>query len=518
MKKRTILFGIDGATWDLVDRFVEEGSMPNMKYVLERGVKGVMMSTFPTETMAAWTSIFTGVNPGKHGMPDFRLRINNNIEIAQSRYRTVETIWQLISKKGLRSIVINDPVTYPPDAINGIMTTGLMTPPKSNYIYPTELRSEVDRVVEGYMCEPPEDFYKKAIEVKPEAYAMLERVATKQARAALHLAKNYEWDVLAPIFTTSDRLQHVFFADYDYLKRHYALLDGFLKEFLDIADNNNANLLIVSDHGFGPVKKALYINTWLNREGFQKIKKSAIRSMLVSKGFTVYKLKELIGNLHLSSVALKFYRISPRMIKDALPLGDYEDNQTDYSTSQAFSTAYHGIYLNGNLTAKEYQQVREAIMKKLSLVTDNDTMVVEKLYRREEVLWGPYSDRSPDIFVVTRVGYGMSTHLNPNVFDKLENHGVTISGSHRLEGIFAAFGPDIRNGVKLDKAVRVWDVAPTILQMLGLAIPSYMDGRVLGEIFRDNCDLTKGSVSQEITDERSKIRKRLKNITRTGLS
>ena len=510
MKKKTILFGIDGATWTLIDRFVQEGAMPNLKYVMEHGAKGVLMSTFPTETMAAWTSIFTGVNPGKHGMPDFRLRINGNIEIAQSRYRMVQTIWQLISKKGLRSIVINDPVTYPADVINGIMTTGLMTPPGSNYVYPTELRSEIDRVVGGYMCEPPENFYEKAIEAKSEAYAMLEEVATKQAHAALHLANNYEWDILAPIFTTSDRLQHVFFSDYEYLRKHYVLLDGFLKQFLDIANVHNANLLVVSDHGFGPIEKALYINTWLNKAGFQTMKKSAIRSLLVSQGFTVYKLKELIGKLGLSGLAFKLYRFSPRAIKDALPLGDYEDNQTDYSSSQAFSTAYHGIYLNSDLKGTEYARIRDAIMKKLTDLTDNGINVVEKLYKSEDVLWGAYSGRAPDIFVVTRLGYGMSTHLNPNVFDKLENHGVMISGSHRLEGIFAACGPDVKINSSINGVIHTWDIAPTILQLHGIQVPSYMDGKALTSIFR--YDSTLSTDISQVINERQRIKEKLRTI------
>ncbi|MEM2759475.1 MAG: alkaline phosphatase family protein [Nitrososphaerales archaeon] len=510
MKKKTILFGIDGATWYLIDKFVEEDSLPTMKYVLKNGAKGTLVSTFPTETMAAWTSIFTGVNPGKHGMPDFRLRINGGIEIAESRYRMVETVWQILSRKGLRSIVINDPVTYPPDAIKGIMTTGLMTPPHMNYVYPPQLRNEIDNIVGGYMCEPPPSFYEKAIKAKPEAYAMLEEVATKQACTALHLAKNYEWDVLAPIFTTSDRLQHVFFSNIDYLRKHYELLDGFMKQFLDIAQDENANLLITSDHGFGPVNKAFYINTWLSKNGFQKVKKSAVRSMLLSRGLTVYKLMELVGKLHLTNVALKLYRLSPKIVA-SLPLDTYEENQTDYNESQAFSTAYQGIYLNGNLTGEDYEHVRDAIMSKLNGVTDNGTCIIEKLYKREEVVWGPFSDRAPDIFVVTKVGYAMSTHLNPNIFDKLTNRGVTISGSHRLEGIFAAYGSDIKKNVNLN-TVNTWDIAPTILHMHEIPVPQYMDGRALVEMFRDDSELAR-SVIRERADERYRIRERLRSIS-----
>ena len=515
MKRKTILFGIDGAPWHLVDRFISEGAMPNMKQFLEGGVKGTLLSTFPTETMAAWTSIFTGVNPGKHGMPDFRLRLNGKIEIAQSRFRQTETIWQIMSKRGLKLIVINDPVTYPPNPINGVMTTGLMTPPNvRNYIYPQEMREEVDQVVGGYMCEPPSTFYEKAIKAKPEAYSMLEEVASKQAETALYLAKKIDWDVLAPIFTTSDRLMHVFYSDYEYLKKHFSLLDGYLKQFLEIAARENANVLIASDHGFGPTEKALYINTWLASEGFQVIKKSAMRSVLTSSGLTLYKLMEIIGKLRLSGVALKIYRLSPRMIKEAIPLGSYEENQTDYDASKAFSTAYHGIYLNSNLKGEEFEKVRDAIMAKLYEVTDNGTKIIEKLYKREEVLWGAASDRAPDIFIVTKIGYGVSTHLNRRIFDKLQNHGVVISGSHRLEGIFAAAGPDVKRGLALSSELHLWDVASTILHIHSIPIPAYMDGKVIREIFAEGSDLAARTIAQEVSSESLRIKERVRGLSK----
>jgi predicted AlkP superfamily phosphohydrolase/phosphomutase len=512
VRRRTILFGIDGAPWHLVDRLVDEGAMPNMKKFLEGGIRGTLLSTFPTQTIAAWTSIFTGVNPGKHGMPDVRMRLNGKIEIAQSRYIQTETIWQIMSRRGLKSVLINDPVTYPPNAINGVATSGLMTPPNvKNFIYPQDMREEVDQAVGGYLCEPPNDFYEKSVESKPEAYGMLEEVASKQAKAALYLAKKFDWDVLAPIFTTSDRLMHVFYNDHQYLKKHFTLLDGFLKQFLEIGEREHANVLICSDHGFGPTEKAIYINTWLASQGFQVVKNSAVRSMMTSSGLTVYKLMDIIGKLHLSNLAIRIYRISPRMIKDALPLGSYEGGQTDYDASQAFSTAYHGIYLNGSLKGAEFEKVRDAIIAKLNEVTDEGVKVVEKVYRREEVLWGPHSERAPDIFIVTKIGYGMSTHLNKRIFDKLQNHEVIISGSHRLQGIIAASGPDIRRGEKLQEDAHVWDVASTILHIHSIPIPSYMDGKPIRNIFAENSELTAEGITQ-MSSESVRIREKLRAL------
>jgi predicted AlkP superfamily phosphohydrolase/phosphomutase len=228
----------------------------------------------------------------------------------------------------------------------------------------------------------------------------------------------------------------------------------------------------------------------------------------------VYKLMEIIGKLRLSGIALKIYRISPKMIKEAIPLGSYEEGQTDYDNSKAFSTAYHGIYINSNLKGEEFEKVRDAIMAKLYEVTYDGIKIVEKLYKREEVLWGAQSERAPDIFIVTKIGYGISTHLNRKMFDKLQNHGVIISGSHRLEGIFAASGPDIKKGLVLGRDLNGWDVASTILHMHSVPIPSQMDGKVIKEIFAENSELAARSIAQEVSSESLRIKERLRSLKR----
>ncbi|MGI0035876.1 MAG: hypothetical protein ACRD98_08400, partial [Nitrososphaera sp.] len=127
-------------------------------------------------------------------------------------------------------------------------------------------------------------------------------------------------------------------------------------------------------------------------------------------------------------------------------------------------------------------------------------------------LWGAQIERAPDIFIVTKIGYGVSTHLNRRIFDKLQNHGVIISGSHRLEGIMAASGPDIKKGMTLQNELHVWDVASTILHLQSVPIPSHMDGRVIREIFAETSDLAAGSITQEIRSESLRIKERLRAL------
>ena len=71
MKRRVFVLGLDGGSWNLLDRLMAAGAMPHLKQACESGVKAVLESTVPPVTPVAWTSLMTGVNPGKHGIFSF---------------------------------------------------------------------------------------------------------------------------------------------------------------------------------------------------------------------------------------------------------------------------------------------------------------------------------------------------------------------------------------------------------------------------------------------------------------
>ena len=89
-KKRVVVIGWDGATWDLIDPWIKEGKLPFLGSLKESGAFGLLQSTTPHLTPPAWTSIFTGVNPGKHGIFDF---------FELERYKKYPVFW---AKKSLR--------------------------------------------------------------------------------------------------------------------------------------------------------------------------------------------------------------------------------------------------------------------------------------------------------------------------------------------------------------------------------------------------------------------------------
>src|SRR5262245_39683574 len=154
--RRVLLIGLDGATFDVLDPLMAEGRMPHLAALIAGGTRGILQSTKPPITPAAWTTFMTGKGPGRHGVIDFlrydhttgKLSFNNYIEIHG------RTIWELLSDRGYRVGSINLPMTYPPREVNGFMISGFATPSIDlDFTYPRDLKSEILRRYPDYTHE-----------------------------------------------------------------------------------------------------------------------------------------------------------------------------------------------------------------------------------------------------------------------------------------------------------------------------------------------------------------------------
>ena len=485
MRKKLILLGIDGGTWKLINPLKDEGWLPTFQELTDQGTEGTLISTIPPNTYPAWTSIFTGTNTGKHGIADIMIRKDNStFGAATSNNRMVDSVWRILSNFGLRSIVVNDPVTYPPEKINGVMTTGLSTPFGSqNFVYPKELRDDLNRVAHSYECDIPIDFDEMVAVNKNQAYEKLLEFAEKIAKCSLYLARNYEWDVLAVIFTSTDRLQHFFWNDIRYVKNHYKWLDATVREFLELEPD--ANIIGVSDHGFGPLTKCFYINNWLSLLGLVKLEKSTLRSLMSRFNLTYQRIVQMLLRLKLYQPVAK---LTPRGIKRRTPISNLEKKASIYyDKSIAYSLNTNGgIFINDKMVNdREKEKCKHLVSTKLQKVIDEGAPIISNVYYNNEVLRGPHTHRGADILLLPREGYEISSSLySSGIFGPPIATKAPRTGTHQPEGIFFACGPHIKKRCILNSNVNTWDIAPTILHMLGLPIPDYMDGRVLKEIFR----------------------------------
>ena len=150
---RLLIIGLDGATFDVLNPMIDAGRMPHFKRFMENGVSGVLESTKPPITPAAWTTFMTGKGPGRHGIVDFEkydieshtLTFNSTFEIRE------KTLWELLSEKGLKVGSINVPMTYPPKPVNGFMISGFETPSiDAEFTWPRELKQDILREIPNY--------------------------------------------------------------------------------------------------------------------------------------------------------------------------------------------------------------------------------------------------------------------------------------------------------------------------------------------------------------------------------
>ena len=331
--------------------------------------------------------------------------------------------------------------------------------------------------------------------------------------------------MLAIILTSIDRLQHFYWDDYHYIKNHYVWLDATIKRILEIEPD--ANIFGVSDHGFGPLVRRFYVNNWLSSLGLLTPSKSIVHYLMSSSGLTYHRIVDVLSRLKLYRAPAK---LTPIWVKRRIPTADLEkDALIDYDRSLAYSVGIgYGVFVNRKLNDSENKELKHMISENLQSLNDHGVRPISRTYYNNEVLWGPYVHRGSDVFLLPREGYEISPHLCPfGIFGPPISTEAEPKGTHHLEGIFMAYGPDIKKGCKLNFNVQTWDITPTLFHTLGLPIPDYMDGRVLKEIFKEHApphirpvkleryrELVPRKIAEEVYthEEEEEIRKRLESL------
>jgi len=454
---KVILFGVDGGTWRVLAKAIEDGKTAHFAEAVDSGSSGTLLSTHPYRTIPAWTSCFTGVNPGKHGMVDNIIKIDGEFVVCGARHREVETIWQMLSRRGEDLIVLNDPVAYPPENI-GIHVTGFLTPTRSNnFVYPADLKKTLDKVVDGYIPEPKPEA-RKHLHASPErAYEILSEHSLKVAQACKYLVENYSWTTVATIYTSTDRVQHYFFNRDDLLTRHYAEIDKYLGQMMNVASKEEADMLIISDHGFQLTRKVFHINNFLLQKGYLIIRGSKLTSKISLPKFMAKILGKLVQHQH------------------------PHKSMVDIANSLAFSLTGHTIYVHEN-----DERLKQELRTSLTDYRYKGEPIIRDVLSIEEVMWGPYTGRAGQLYLVPYEGVDVKSAIteNEHVLDlsMLNKPFVGGIGFHELEGIMIFYGPRARRGVKLSDR-RIWDIAPTILALRGFPIPDYFDGTPLIDAF-----------------------------------
>jgi predicted AlkP superfamily phosphohydrolase/phosphomutase len=511
------IVGLDGATWDLAGPFMEAGDMPVLRGLVARGTSGVLRSTIPPVTFPAWSSFMTGVNPGKHGIFDFTRRVPGTYEIAfvSSRDRRVPTIWQLLSEAGRRVAVLGVPTTYPPEPVNGIMVGGFDSPVATgidgSFVHPRAFYDEMRAAVGPYTIT---DFQELRIgpgwhdRALPSILAAIER---KRDLARYVLARE-RWDVVMVLFGEADTASHHFwmFADprsprFDpaRMQRHrgalrevYRRLDAALGAVVDDLPAG-ATMLVASDHGFGGAgTTVLHLNRWLADEGLLRFHRG-VRGLPARavRGARRVALRRMPRGWQERAV-----RRSGRQLARRLE-GWSRFGAIDMEHSLAFSEELNyapSIWLNvrgreplGAVAPEAYDATTRMLSERLLAWQHPSTgrCIVRAVHRRDALYAGAHVGEAPDLVLELETESEYSyvclpsdeaasasvRTLRPEEY--VAGKGGGMNGSHRAEGIWALAGPDVAAGGRVGASIV--DVAPTVLHLAGLAVPSWMDGRLL---------------------------------------
>jgi predicted AlkP superfamily phosphohydrolase/phosphomutase len=535
MPARLLIVGLDGATFDLVEPWAADGSLPHLARLMEAGARGRLRSTVPPATFPAWTSLMTGVNPGRHGIFDFTRRLPGTyrVEFLNATYRRVPSVWRLLSDAGRRVAVMGLPATYPPEPLNGLLISGFDAPVATgidrSFVYPEALYDEIREAVGPYEIT---DF--QELHVGPGWHEMaLEKLlaaARRRTEIAAYLLDREAWDCFFVHFGETDTVAHHFWAFHDAgSPRHdapgvaeaaglgqaihtvYRAVDRAVGELVAHA-GEGATVAIVSDHGSGGTGEGvIHLNRWLAEQGWLRFARPGPGERATAR------LKQL-GLALPSPVQEWAFRGPLRRLVGRLESG-VRLAGIDWAATRAFSEEVNtlpGIWLNvrgrepeGTVApGSEYERLRMAIVERLAAWRNPATgePVMARAWRREELYHGPAVADAPDVVLEPAPDRGYAytflssggrpgealRSLGPG--ERLGAKGGSMNGSHRPEGVCLLAGAGVRRGARLAGA-RIVDVAPTLLCLLGEPVPGDLDGRVLAEALHAGGEVAAGAAA-----------------------
>lgn len=504
---RLLIIGLDGGTWDVFGPLCDLGEMPNLARLRSQGAWSNLWSTQPPFTAPAWASFLTGVNPGRHGILQFLCKPadpaaslrGEGVPINASNLR-VPTIWDYFNAAGKAVGVINVPLSYPLRPMDGFGISGMLTPPSAtDWTYPPELAASLD----GYIIDL--DYGRPGQSLAPghlpAPAVMLSDIAHMTERRGYHtlrLMQENDWDALMVVFTGTDRIFHHFwqylqtreaepqsleFAVSEQLAGYFHLLDNILGSLARSA-GKDANVVFVSDHGFGPAARHwAHLNNWL-------LEIEALHLHAVSPGGWLQRVRRRAPWLR--DVAK---RILPPEARAAVQERGHLADAIDWADTQAWAEPLYnnvgGVYLHradryadGAVSPAASDRLCQRLIDEAQhlRIPGTNRPLVTDIQRREDVYNGSHASSFPDLIVTLDPDYVVVPTLGTSLITPIQR--LLRSGDHRPDGIFLVCGPNIKPGF-LPGTPDLIDMAPTLLHLADLPTPVEMEGQVVSSAFTE---------------------------------
>ncbi len=412
--------------------------MPALQRLLRGGAVTKLTTPLPAESQVAWASFATGQNPGQHGVfglvdrnPNpFETFISSALEIASP------TIWEIIGQQHKSLSVMNVPLTYPPRPLNGLMVGCSLTPglDLAHACWPMEVATRLLEL--NYRIEPDNTLALN----QPEAYlADLMNVMGCRFRAAGQLMQSEPFSFWQLHDLSLDRLNRLFYAPPGELAdaphnfgEVYEYLDSCLAELLSQLPQG-CRLVLVSTHGFSACHTTFMLNSWLEENGYLHFARNS----------------KNMANMHPST---KAYSLAPGRVYINL----------------------NGREAAGSVVAgKDYDELRSELKSRLlGLRLPNSQMpVLRAAHYREDIYRGAQLALAPDLILEPMPGVDLRSNLNaPGAWHKPLSAGLP----DKDDGFVFIQGMQTENP---DSRMDIIDLAPTLLAMLEIAPPPFMEGR-----------------------------------------
>lgn len=507
----TLVIGLDGGEWDVINPLIKEGRLSNLARLKREGMSGPLKSITPPVSPPAWNSIHTGMNPGKHGIYDFStFGEDYNRRSVNLSDRRATPFWEILNDNGISTGLFKLPFTYPPDDVSGFMVTGFPTPNTvDDFTMPQSLVERVGPVEELF-----EDWSFQQAGDYDAFRANLVRVAERQTDNFIELLQDYDTDFSMTVYDGSDRIQHFFWKYFDSSHPRYepdSSLVGSIEEYYETVDkgigrildevDDKCDVIVLSDHGFGPLEYDIYVDEWLEERGYLSRR---------SEGSAQKRTNDVLAKtLGLGWKAVKKANFTNE-IKSILPSSWFEfgsqlQNEAHrdivWNETVTFFTTLSGqaLYINlddgfseGIVARERYDEVVEEIRDSLLSIRhpQSDEPLVAEVVQSDEAFEGWMLDEAPDLIVETVPGYTLKGGRSESLVQPSAQNDHDRSGDHREDGILIANGPSFDKGTVDGSSVL--DIAPTLLYLYDCPIPTAMDGNVLTEL-----------VSKEIMSDRN---------------
>jgi len=548
--------------------------LPNLKKIMN-GSSGILKSTLEPITPCAWASMVTGQNPGKTGVFDFAqiVRGSYDLRFPNRTHVSGSSIWHQADKHGVKCGIVNVPMGYPAEKLkHGIYIAGMgsPSPDDDNVFWPKDLRSEI----ESYFKKPYDMMEFSKGRKSKDGYDILRDNLISytgfQKKLSMYLLDKKDLDLFFIVFPATDQVGHYFWKHWDekhplysdelnkkygkVLLEVYKSVDDAMGEIMDSFCDKKTQIWALSDHGMGPFYLAPDFVSFLESEGYLKLKVPVenAEKMIAVVPFLA-KFSEFKFNffaflkrnmpLFLKNFLNKMFKTQKEAYVEGMSmLSIYDWNKTQVFVTDPKNMGEIHINLKGRepkgiVRKEDYEKLRKELIDLFeSIALKDGTRLVTKAHKKEDVYKGQYLNDAPDIVIEWNLEE--TGCLNPqdqdipkrykSLFKKFDltpswtDVVLPYNGFHRMEGVWAVNGPGIKHASEIN--ADIWDPYIEILSSIGVSIPNDIDSKKMDiwktgkrpKIKEDKNKSGKGSSQDYSQEDEEALKKRLKEMGYLG--